>query len=99
LPAPTDRRATDSAVIGQRTDSIDIRATVAGDIDGLGIAELSIETALSFGGIYVQLDDVGANVEAAESRLAEYTDTTGLRGHARNQSVLFEVGNSQSGRR
>lgn len=78
------------AVIGQR-DSTDIRATVAGDIDGLGIAELSIETALSFGGIYVQLDEVGTNVEAAESRLAEYTDTTGLRGLARGHNVAFEV--------
>lgn len=87
------------AVIGQRTESIDIRATVAGDFDGLGIAELSIETALSFGGIYVQLDEVGTNVEAAESRLAEYTDTSRLRGHARDQNVVFEVGNSQSGRR
>ena len=78
-------------VIGQQTDSIDINANVAGDIDGLGIAELSIETTLSFGGIYVQLDEVGTNVEAAESRLAQFTDIAGLRGGARGRNVVFEV--------
>ena len=78
-------------ITDQQAGTVDIRTNIAGDIDGLGIPELSTEATLSFGGICVQLDEVGTDVETARSRLAEFANTAGLRGRARGHNVVFEV--------
>jgi hypothetical protein len=54
-----------------------VAVTVAGDIDGLGPAELAVDCRLAFTGITVQLGDV-RSAQAAAQRLAEFTDIGGL---------------------
>lgn len=52
-------------------------ATVAGDIDGLGVDPVRADAWLTFTGILVQLPGVH-DPEAALARLAEFTDTSRL---------------------
>lgn len=78
-------------ITDQRSSLIDIRVAASGDIDGLGLATISTAATLSFGGIYVQTDDVGTNVETAEKLLSGFTDTAGLRGRSRGHNVFFET--------
>lgn len=68
-------------MIDQSASLIDIRVAASGDIDGLGLPTISTAATLSFGGIYVQTNGVGTNVEAARKLLSTFTDTAGLRDH------------------
>lgn len=51
--------------------------TVAGDLDGLGPAEITAEAWLTFAGISVQLGDTPSAADAL-ARLSQFTDVTAL---------------------
>ena len=70
---------------------IRVEAEVSGDIDGLGLDQISVEAWLSFGGIYVQPNTRPRSVEAARRLLEEFTDTSGLVGIERNANYWFKI--------
>ncbi|GLY03762.1 MULTISPECIES: hypothetical protein [Actinoplanes] len=67
----------DLEVLDQRGTDLHVRATLTGDLDGLGIDPISADAWLPFGGLRVSLDDV-TTAEAAEARLAALVDINGL---------------------
>jgi hypothetical protein len=67
----------DLRIVEQRERSIHVICEVAGDADRLGIERVSVDSWLVFTGIHVQLSDATTE-DAALTRLAEFTDTTGL---------------------
>ncbi|MFD0524043.1 hypothetical protein [Paractinoplanes durhamensis] len=70
---------------------IRVAVTVAGDIDGLGPAEITADAWLTFTGITVQLS--GADTAAAGlTRLAEFTDVTGLIEVPDPRGIAFRFG-------
>jgi hypothetical protein len=76
------------AVAEQDGQRIRVSVTVAGDLDALGPAEITVEAWLTFAGIRVQLGDT-ASAEAALERLAAFTDPSGLAEHAGAPGVAF----------
>ncbi len=77
-------------VHNQDADGLDVAVSVRGDIDGLGIGEVSARANLSFGGIYVQTEATGTDPEAAAELLRRVTEIGGLRPRARGHNVVFE---------
>jgi hypothetical protein len=69
--------AIDLRVLEQHGPRIRVRATVSGDLDGLGAESLVIEAWLRFTGIIVSLRGVDRADEAL-ARLRDFTDATGL---------------------
>ncbi|GIM94891.1 hypothetical protein [Paractinoplanes toevensis] len=67
----------DLRITEQDGPRIRVAVTIAGDIDNLGPAELTVDAWLTFTGILVQLGGV-ATADAALSRLAEFTAVDGL---------------------
>jgi hypothetical protein len=61
----------------QRGAQLHARATLRGDIDGLGLDEVSVDDWLGFDGIIVALDLVTSE-QAARSQLGNFTDVSGL---------------------
>lgn len=67
----------DLDILEQRDRDIHVRATLTGDLDGLGIDPVTADAWLGFGGIRVSVSDVGA-AESARARLETVTDIGGL---------------------
>jgi hypothetical protein len=67
----------DLRITEQDGPRIRVVTTVAGDIDGLGPAEITVPAWLTFTGILVQLAGV-TTADDALARLAEFTDVDGL---------------------
>ena len=65
-------------VLAQRGPDLEVEATVKGDVDGLGLETVDVRAALAFEGIRVHLSDTPASPAEAASRLAEFTDISGL---------------------
>ncbi len=80
----------DVRVLEQQATDVRVSASVRGDVDGLGLESLEADQRLRFQGIYVQPSPLPDSTEAAESLLAEFTDTTGLVGVRRQHSYVFE---------
>lgn len=79
----------DIAVVDQREQRLLARASVNGDIDGLGLGSASVEAWLDFDGIFVQPETKTSTVEAATELLAQFTDPTGLVGIERSHNYVF----------
>jgi hypothetical protein len=71
-------------------DGARVRAvvTVAGDLDGLGPAEITAEAWLTFAGISVQMGGV-ASAAGALQRLGDFTDVAGLVEHPDPRGIAF----------
>ncbi|MGI5180318.1 hypothetical protein ACQEVZ_28765 [Dactylosporangium sp. CA-152071] len=67
----------DLEILEQRDRDIYVRATLTGDLDGLGIDPITADAWLRFNGIRVSVSDV-STAEAALARLAAFTDIGGL---------------------
>lgn len=80
-------------VVEQDGARIRVVATLAGDLDGLGPDEFTVEAWLAFSGITVQLSDVGS-AGAALERLGEFVGTAGLAevGDPRGIAFRFQPG-------
>lgn len=76
-------------VVAQQAADVRVRASIRGDVDGLGFASLDVDQLLRFQGIYVQPSVLPNNLEAAEAVLSEFTDATGLIGVRRQHSYVF----------
>lgn len=79
------------AIGDQRGAELELRALLAGDIDGLGLPEIEAVASIEFSGIYVQSERIGTDTIAAAEVLGRFTDTTGLRPLARTRNVVFEI--------
>lgn len=80
----------DLAIESQTLDELTVHAAASGDIDGLGLAEVSTRAALSFAGIYVQTKATGVDRDAATALLARFVDIDGLQPSSRGHNVIFE---------
>ena len=69
------------AVTEQDGPRIRITATLAGDLDGLGPPEITVDAWLEFTGIRVQLSEADAGGTSAKDRLAAFTDVADLTEH------------------
>lgn len=77
------------AILDQGGSRIRARATLAGDIDGLGIPELTVEAWLDFEGVIVHLPEKSAPVGLAANELAKFTSLEGLVGLDRGHNYVF----------
>ncbi len=68
-----------------------VSVVVSGDIDGLGLSEVSAQAVLGFRGIYVQTDEAGVDSAAAAEVLARFSDLEGLVARPQGHNVVFEV--------
>jgi arsenate reductase (thioredoxin) len=75
-------------VVDQAGTRLLVAAEAHGDLDRLGVPAWSVEQWLDFGGMYVQLSDV-TTIEEASTRLAEYTDMSGLVGTETGHNFRF----------
>lgn len=66
-----------------------VSAELNGDVDSLGLDDLSVEAWLDFDGIFVQPQTKPASIDAARTLLANFTDPTGLSGDDRSHNFLF----------
>jgi hypothetical protein len=81
-------------VVGdQHHGALQVGAVVSGDLDGLGVVELSARAWLRFEGIYVQSNETGTDPAAAGELLARFTTTDGLQPRPRAHNVVFEQTN------
>lgn len=80
----------DLAIESQTLDELTVHAAAGGDIDGLGLAEVSARAALSFAGIYVQTEATGVDTDAAAALLARFVDIDALQPRSRGYNVIFE---------
>lgn len=78
-------------VESQTSIELTVEAVASGDLDGLGLAEVSARAELRFAGIYVQTETTGVDVEAATALLARFVDVDGLRPEPRGHNVIFEM--------
>ena len=67
----------DLEILEQRDRDIHVRATLTGDLDGLGIDPITADAWLRFDGIRVSVSDVGTAASALV-RLEAFTDIEGL---------------------
>lgn len=81
--------AADVRVLDQRAAEVRVGASVRRDLDGLGLEAIEVDHGLAFRGIYVQPSAFPDSIRAAQSLLAEFTDTTGLVGVRRRHNYLF----------
>ncbi|MBO0825266.1 MAG: hypothetical protein J2P27_15660 [Actinobacteria bacterium] len=77
------------AVLEQDGGQIRAHVTVSGDLDDLGITELTAEARLNFAGIIVQLPERPTSVQEAAAELARFTSVDGLRGMDRGHNYVF----------
>jgi len=77
------------AVLEQDGSRIRARLTVSGDLDDLGIPELTAEAWLDFAGIIVQLPEQAKSVQEAIAELARFASVDGLEGADRGHNYLF----------
>lgn len=80
----------DLAIESQTLDELTVHAAARGDIDALGLAEVSARSTLSFAGIYVQTEATGVDTAAATALLARFVDVEGLQPTSRGHNVIFE---------
>ena len=83
--------AADLRILEQVGGDVRVIASVSGDVDRLGIDQLSAEAWLRFTGIIVQLTDAPSAIEEAEQRLSEFTDTRGLIGQQGTRNFTFAL--------
>jgi hypothetical protein len=76
-------------VVAQDESRIDVKASVSGDLDGLGLDSLSVEGWLEFDGVRVQPETKPSTVDAARELLAQFTSPTGLVGEDCGHSYHF----------
>ncbi|MGH3758136.1 hypothetical protein [Actinophytocola sp.] len=67
----------DLQVVEQHGLEIRVAATVSGDLDGLGVDQLTVDQWMTFAGIHVSLS-TARSAEAASARLKDFTDVIGL---------------------
>lgn len=77
------------SILDQEGNRIRARATVAGDIDDLGIPELTAEAWLDFEGVIVHLPEKSASADLAATVLAKFTSLEGLVGLDRGANYVF----------
>jgi hypothetical protein len=77
------------SVLEQQEARVRVRAALGGDIDDLGLSEITVEAWLDFEGIYVHLPEKPASLELAAGELAEFTSVDGLVGEDRGFNYLF----------
>lgn len=78
-------------VLEQRGAEVAIRVSASGDIDSLGIPEISVDANIIFAGISVQTGPTGTDPAGAAELLRRFTDISGLRARPRGHNVLFEL--------
>ena len=78
----------DLRLVEQNGGNLRVVANAHGDVDGLGVPEWNVDQQLAFEGIYVALSDV-EDLDAATTRLANFTDASGLIGVKSGNSFLF----------
>jgi hypothetical protein len=69
-----------------------VAATVAEDVDGLGIEDFTVDAWLTFSGIALALDRPAGSVEEATGLLAAHTPTDGLVAESTPQGFHFAPG-------
>lgn len=74
----------------QNNDVLRVEAVASGDIDGLGLDQVSASARLRFEGIYVQTETVRTDTQAAADLLSRITTVEGLVPRPRQHNVLFE---------
>lgn len=79
----------DMTVVGQEGSDLAVRARIAGDIDGLGLADIRVEETLTFQGLIVHTEGVGTDIAAARKLIGRFTDITGLQPQAARHNVVF----------
>lgn len=80
------------SILDQEGTRVRARARLAGDIDDLGIPELTVEASLSFTGVFVQLPNRPPSVEDAGAALQRFTSIDGLTGVDRGHNYAFVPG-------
>lgn len=73
----------------QAGTEIRVVGTAQGDLDGVGIDPIGVESWLRFAGIYVQPSVVPRSVDEARGILAEFTDPSGLVGTPNARNCVF----------
>lgn len=79
------------SIENQVSNELTVGAVAGGDIDGLGLPEVSARAVLRFAGIYVQTEATGVDVDAAAALLAGFVEVDGLQPTPRGHNVLFEM--------
>lgn len=77
------------SILDQQGSRIRASATVAGDIDDLGIPELTAEAWLDFEGLIVHLPEKPASADLAANKLATFTSVEGLASIDRGHNYAF----------
>ena len=80
----------DLTIVDQSSDLVTVVAVAGGDLDGLGLSEVSARASLRFTGIHVQTESTGGDTDAASALLAGFADLDGLRPRSRGRNVVFE---------
>ena len=80
----------DLEVENQDHELLRVAAVASGDLDGLGLDQVSARATLRFEGIYVQTAAVRTDTDAAADLLSRITTVEGLTPHPRHHNVLFE---------
>lgn len=80
----------DLEVDEQDRDLLRVAAVASGDIDGLGLEQVSAHATLRFEGIHVQTEAVRNDPRAAIDLLSRITTIDGLTPRPRRWGVLFE---------
>lgn len=84
----------DLQVLEQRGQHARVRATLSGDIDQLGVPTLTVESWLTFAGIYVQLDPRPGSITEATAALGGWTSADALVGTDSGHNYLFSPSGS-----
>lgn len=79
----------DLEIVEQRDLSIHARATLSGDLDGLGLDPVTADAWLRFTGIGVSVSEA-TSAESALARLRGFTDTEGLSHSPAPNSTSFD---------
>lgn len=77
-------------VTEQRGTELGIHMNASGDVDSLGMPEIVVDATVAFGGIYVQTDMTGTDIDLAAELLGQFTDIGDLRPRTGGHNVRFE---------